>query len=64
MRRSKNVFGNHYVNFKRNIHKSIRLDSRIFRYIMQAEGPDFADKLENLIIDHSRLTNRLSDLLN
>lgn len=64
MRREKRVFGIHYSYFKRDIHKSIRLDSRIFRYIMETEGSDFADKLENLVIDHARFTNRSSDLLN
>lgn len=64
MRRFKHVSGNRYVSFKRDVHKSVRLDSRIFRYIMQTGGSGFADSLENLVIEHARFTGRSSDLLN
>lgn len=63
MRRSKWIVGNHYLFLKRDIHKSIRLDSRIYEYIMRVDGSDLADKLENLVIDHAQLTGKAYDLL-
>ncbi|MCX4323796.1 MAG: hypothetical protein OSJ59_12620 [Lachnospiraceae bacterium] len=39
----------------RRIQKSVRMDSRIYDYIMQQDGQNFSDKLENLVIDYSRL---------
>lgn len=62
VRRNKLV-GVYTVNFKRDIQKSVRLDSRIYRYIMQSEGSDFTEKLENLVIDHAGFTDKLSDLI-
>lgn len=50
------------VNYKREVHKSIRLDDRIYNYIMQLSGENFSDKLENLVIDHAKLTDRLMDV--
>lgn len=50
------------VNYKREVHKSIRLDDRIYKYIMQLSGENFSDKLENLVIDHAKLTDRLMDV--
>ncbi len=47
---------------RRNIQKSIRLDDRIYGYIMQQDGQNFSDKLENLVIDHARLTGRRWDV--
>lgn len=50
--------GNRCSFFKRDIHKSVRLDERVYRYIMECKGNDFPDKLENLVIDHAQLTGR------
>lgn len=63
MRRNKKIFGSYYVNFKRDVHKSLRLDSRVYRYIMQIDGSDFADSLENLVIQHARLIGRSEELI-
>lgn len=64
MRRSKSIaFKNWQVAFMRDIQKSVRLDSRVYRYIMQFEGSDFTDKLENLVIDHARLTGKSEELI-
>lgn len=64
MRRIKSIdFRNWQVSFRRDIQKSVRLDSRVYRYIMQSEGSDFADKLENLVIDHARLTGKSEELI-
>ncbi|MCX4353818.1 MAG: hypothetical protein OSJ60_19700 [Lachnospiraceae bacterium] len=46
----------------RRIQKSVRLDDRIYRYIMQHDGKNFSDKLENLVLDHVRLTGHLDDV--
>lgn len=50
--------GSHIVDFKREVHVSVRLDHRIYKYIMSVEGNNFSDSLENLIIDHAKLTDR------
>lgn len=49
----------HVMN--RKIHKSVRMDDRIHKYIMQQDGRNFSDKLENLVIDYARLMNHLED---
>ena len=46
----------------RRIQKSVRLYDRIYRYIMQHDGKNFSDKLENLVLDHVRLTGHLDDV--
>ncbi len=50
------------VKYRRDVQKSVRLDARIYGYIMQSDGRNFTDKLENLVINHAELTGRLSDL--
>lgn len=60
MRRWKDV-GGVIIRPNRDIHKSLRMDSRAYNYIMQHEGNGFSDKLENLIIEHARLTGREED---
>lgn len=64
MRRFKSIgFRGRQVAFRRDIQKSVRLDSRVCRYIMQFKGSDFADKLENLVIDHAELTGKSEELI-
>lgn len=64
MRRFKCIgFRGRQVAFRRDIQKSVRLDSRVHRYIMQFNGSDLADKLENLVIDHARLTGKSEELI-
>lgn len=55
--------GNYIVTFRREIHKSIRLDERIYRYVMNMDGDDFTKKFENLVIDHAKMTDRVSDII-
>lgn len=64
MRRYKSL-GKGKCNFwtKRDVHKSVRMDDRIYRYIMKTDGSCFADKLENLVIEHAGLTDCVSDLV-
>lgn len=50
--------GSHIVDFKREVHVSVRLDHRIYKYIMSFDGNNFSDSLENLVIDHAKLTDR------
>lgn len=59
----KRCFGSHIVTFRREIHKSIRLDKRIYRYVMSMDGDDFTKKFENLVIDHAKMTDRISDII-
>lgn len=47
----------HLVN--RDIHKSVRMDDRIYEYVMRQDGKNFSDKLENLVLDYARLTGHL-----
>lgn len=64
MRRFKSIgFRGRQVSFRRDIQKSVRLDSRVHRYIMQLDGSDFADKLENLVIDHAKFTGKSEGLI-
>lgn len=64
MRRFKDIgIDNWHIGFARNVHKSVRMGDRIYKYIMRFEGSDFADKLENLVIHHARLTNMSADLI-
>lgn len=51
----------HIMN--RKIQKSIRMDSRIYKYIMQQDGQNFSDKFENLVIEHARLTGCERDII-
>ncbi len=60
---NRKYFGNFVIDFKRNIHKSIRLDERIYRYVMSMDGDDFTKKFENLVIDHAKMTDRVSDII-
>lgn len=48
--------------FDRKIQKSIRMDRDIYYYIMQISGKNFSDSLENLVLDHARLTGHLKDV--
>lgn len=59
----KHVPGRAVCAFNRDIQKSVRMDSGIYSYIMQQKGKNFSDKLENLVIDHARLTGRLEDIM-
>ena len=52
------------VKYEREIHKSVRMDERIYNYIMQFDGRNFTDKLENLVINHAELTGHLADVGN
>lgn len=60
--RRKHVPGANFCFFDRDVHKSIRMDSGIYNYIMQWNGKNFSDKLENLVLDHARLTGYLDDV--
>lgn len=55
--------GNHIINFKKSVHVSVRLDRGIYEYIMSVEGVNFSDSLENLVIDHAKLTGRINDII-
>lgn len=55
--------GGYIVRYGREIHKSIRMDGRVYNYIMQSDGRDFSDRLENLVIGHAGLTDRLMDVI-
>lgn len=57
------LLGSHLVNFKKNVHVSVRLDRGIYEYIMSIDGNNFSDSLENLVIDHAKLTSRLFDII-
>ncbi len=57
------VIGSHIVNFRKNVHVSVRLDRGIYEYIMSIDGNNFSDSLENLVIDHGKLTGRQSDII-
>lgn len=54
--------GGCYHIMNRQIQKSIRMDSRIYNYIMHQDGQNFSDKLENLVLNHVRLTGHLDDV--
>lgn len=51
-----------FCYFNREIQKSVRMDNDIFGYIMQIEGKHFSDRMENLVLDHARLTGHLDDV--
>ena len=56
--------GSFDVRFNRNVQKSIRMDDSIYEYIMAFYGSNFSDKLENLVVDHAKLTDHLKDIRN
>lgn len=58
----KHVPGVGFCYFNREIQKSVRMDNDIFVYIMQIEGKNFSDRLENFVLDHARLTGHLDDV--
>lgn len=55
--------GSHILLMKKDVHASVRFDSRIYSYVMGFEGRNFSDRLENLILDHAELSDRSLDLL-
>lgn len=38
---------------RKRVQKSVRLHESVYEYIMNIEGNNFSDKLENLVISHS-----------
>lgn len=50
--------GNRVINFIKNVHVSVRLDDRIYKYIMSVDGKNFSDKLENLVIEHAEISGK------
>ena len=57
------LIGSHIVNFKKSVHMSVRLDCSIYEYIMSIDGNNFSDSLQNLVIDHAKLTGRSFDII-
>lgn len=41
----------------KKIQKSVRFRYFVYEYVMKFNGKNFSDKLENIIIEHARLTS-------
>lgn len=56
MRRYKYI-NNMAIGGLKKIQKSVRFRYFVYEYVMKFNGKNFSDKLENIIIEHARLTS-------